>query len=197
MFLYSRSRLGLAPRGIHSIFAVVSFYGCMPRRRISSFPKCLTSADRKHHGKRILKKPKRGILCPKRLYKIAEVCSEDVNEYLNAISGQTFTAKDFRTWAGTVLAASALSQMEEVDTKAAAKKNVLTTIEAVARMLGNTAAICRKCYIHPAVITRYMDGRLAQTLRVKADLAISDRLYELKPEEAAVLSLLRGELDRR
>jgi DNA topoisomerase-1 len=87
--------------------------------------------------------------------------------------------------------------MEEVDSKAAAKKNVITAVEAVARMLGNTAAICRKCYIHPAVITRYMDGKLAQTLRVKADSEISDHLHELKPEEAAVLSLLRGELDRR
>jgi DNA topoisomerase-1 len=104
---------------------------------------------------------------------------------------------DFRTWAGTVLAAIALGQMEEVDSKAAAKKNVLTAVEAVARMLGNTAAICRKCYIHPAVITRYLDGKLAQTLRVKADSEISALLHELKPEEAAVLSLLRGELDRR
>jgi DNA topoisomerase-1 len=128
---------------------------------------------------------------------IAEVCSEDVNDYLQAISGQPFTAKDFRTWAGTVLAAIALGQMEEVDSKAAAKKNVITAVEAVARMLGNTAAICRKCYIHPAVITRYLDGRFAQILRVKADSEISNRLHELKPEEAAVLSLLREELDRR
>lgn len=128
---------------------------------------------------------------------IAKIGSEDVNEYLNDISGQPFTAKDFRTWAGTVLAAIALAQMEQVDSKAAAKKNVITAVEAVARMLGNTAAICRKCYIHPAVITRYLDGELAQTLRVKADSEISHHLHELKPEEAAVLSLLRGELDRR
>jgi DNA topoisomerase I len=128
---------------------------------------------------------------------IAKIASEDVNEYLSDISGQPFTAKDFRTWAGTVLAAIALGQMEEVDSKAAAKKNVINAIEAVSRMLGNTAAICRKCYIHPAVITGYLDGKLAQTLRVKADLEISDHLPELKPEEAAVLGLLRGELDRR
>jgi DNA topoisomerase I len=128
---------------------------------------------------------------------VAEVCSEDVNEYLYAISGEHFTAKDFRTWAGTVLAAIALAQMEQVDSKAAAKKNVLTAIEAVARMLGNTVAICRKCYIHPVVITRYMDGQLAQNLRIKADSEISAHLHELKPEEAAVLGLLRGELDRR
>jgi DNA topoisomerase-1 len=129
--------------------------------------------------------------------KISEVCSEDVNEYIQAISGQPFTAKDFRTWAGTVLAAIALGQMEEVDSQAAAKKNVITAVEAVARMLGNTAAICRKCYIHPAIITRYLDGKLARTLRVRADSEISDHLHELKPEEAAVLGLLRGELERR
>jgi DNA topoisomerase-1 len=116
---------------------------------------------------------------------------------LNDISGQPFTAKDFRTWAGTVLAALALAQMEEVDSKAAAKKNVITAVEAVARMLGNTAAICRKCYIHPAIITRYLDGRLAQTLRVEADSETSAHLHQLKPEKAAVLSLLRGELERR
>jgi DNA topoisomerase-1 len=80
-------------------------------------------------------------------------------------------------------------------TDAGASKN--TAVEAVARMLGNTTAICRKCYIQPAVITRYMDGKLARTLRVKADAKISNHLYDLKPEEAAVLSLLREELERR
>jgi DNA topoisomerase I len=126
-----------------------------------------------------------------------EIGSEDVNEYLQAISGQPFTAKDFRTWAGTVLAALALSQMELVDSQAAAKRNVVTAVEAVSRMLGNTAAICRKCYIHPAVISRYMDGSLAKMLKARADSEISDHLHQLKPEEAAVLALLRQELDRR
>jgi DNA topoisomerase-1 len=116
---------------------------------------------------------------------------------LQSISNQPFTAKDFRTWAGTVLAAIALSQMEEVDSEAAAKRNVVTALEAVSRMLGNTAAICRKCYIHPAVISRYMDGTLARTLRAKADQEISDHLHHLRPEEAAVLALLRQELARR
>ena len=115
-----------------------------------------------------------------------------MNEYLQSISGQPFTAKDFRTWAGTVLGAIALSQME-----AAAKRNAVTAVEAVSRMLGNTAAICRKCYIHPAVISRYLDGTLAGMLKAKADSEISENLHSLKPEEAAVLALLRQELDRR
>lgn len=125
------------------------------------------------------------------------VGSEDVNDYLQAISGQPFTAKDFRTWAGTVLAAIALGKMEEVDSEAMAKKNVVTAIEAVARMLGNTATICRKCYVHPAITTRYMAGTLAHSLRIKADSKIKDHLHDLKPEEAAVLALLRQELEQR
>jgi DNA topoisomerase-1 len=116
---------------------------------------------------------------------------------LQSISGQPFTAKDLSTWAGTVLASLALSEMRQVDNKAAAKKNVVTAVEAVAKMLGNTPAICRKCYVHPAVITRYLDGSLAASLKGKADSAISKHLHQLKPEEAAVLGLLSKELARR
>ena len=128
---------------------------------------------------------------------IASVASDDVNDYLHTITSQPFTAKDFRTWAGTVLAAIALSRMQEVDSETVAKKNVLTAIEAVARLLGNTIAICRKCYIHPAVPTSYINGTLAQNLRAKADSQIASHLHKLKPEEAAVLSLLRQELADR
>jgi DNA topoisomerase I len=128
---------------------------------------------------------------------IRTIGSEDVNEYLQRVTGQPFTAKDFRTWAGTVLAAIALSKMEEVDSQALAKRNVLTAIEAVAQLLGNTAAICRKCYIHPAVTTSYLNGTLAQTLRTKADNQIIRHLHELKPEEAAVIVLLQQELTER
>ena len=74
--------------------------------------------------------------------------SADVNAYLQAISGQAFTAKDFRTWAGTVLAARALQEFEAVDSAAQAKKNVLRAIESVGERLGNTPAICRQCYVH-------------------------------------------------
>ena len=128
---------------------------------------------------------------------IRSIGSEDINDYLKAIAKQSFTAKDFRTWAGTVLAAIALSKMQEVDSQTLAKKNVLTAIEAVARLLGNTAAICRKCYIHPAIATSYLNGTLAHNLRAKADSQIALRLHQLKPEEAAVMSLLRQELAAR
>jgi DNA topoisomerase-1 len=128
---------------------------------------------------------------------IASIGSEDVNEYLKSITGQPFTAKDFRTWAGTVLAAIALSKMQQVDSQSIAKKNVVTAIEAVARLLGNTVAICRKCYIHPVIPTSYLSGSLARHLQIKADSQIAKHLHELKPEEAAVLTMLRQELAGR
>src|SRR5688500_12922076 len=88
------------------------------------------------------------------------VDSGDVNAYVQEICGQDFTAKDFRTWAGTVLACVALREMA-ADTKAGLSKNVVQAIDAVAGLLGNTRAVCRKSYIHPAVIDCYSDGTLA------------------------------------
>ena len=88
------------------------------------------------------------------------VDSADVNEYLKSIAGEEFTSKDFRTWAGTVLAAEALHALEPP----AGKHKVAQAIEGVARQLGNTKAVCRKCYIHPAVIDSYLDGSLAQSM---------------------------------
>jgi len=128
---------------------------------------------------------------------IGSIESEDVNHYLHSITNQPFTAKDFRTWAGTVLAAVALGKLEEVDAETVRKKNVITAIEAVARLLGNTVAICRKCYIHPAIPTSYLNGTLARNLRLKADSEIAHHLHELKPEEAAVITILRQELAQR
>jgi DNA topoisomerase-1 len=84
------------------------------------------------------------------------VGSEDVNEYLRGIAGAEITAKDFRTWAGINLAALALCELENFDSEAKAKRNVVSAVEAVAKMLGNTPAICRKCYIHPAVFDGYL-----------------------------------------
>ncbi len=123
------------------------------------------------------------------------VDSGDVNDYLKEISGKDFTAKDFRTWAGTVLAAEALSGFEDVDTDAAAKENVVRAIENVAGRLGNTVAICRKCYVHPAVIDAYLDGHTVETIRQRAGKELSDNLRNLPPEEAAVLMLLNERLE--
>jgi len=97
-----------------------------------------------------------------------DVKSEDVNEYLREITGADFTAKDFRTWSGTVLASMALQEFQEFDSKAEAKKNILRAIDAVAERLGNTPAICRKCYVHPAVLDSYLEGSTLQTMRQRS-----------------------------
>jgi DNA topoisomerase I len=89
---------------------------------------------------------------------IQDVTSQDVNGYLREVSGDNFTAKDFRTWGGTVLAAIALNAQEKFESQKQAKANVKTALCAVAKLLGNTPAICRKCYVHPEVIEAYLDG---------------------------------------
>jgi DNA topoisomerase-1 len=116
--------------------------------------------------------------------------SSDVNEYLREIVGQDFTAKDFRTWAGTVLAAKALQEFEAWDSKAQAKRNIVRAIESVAKRLGNTKMVCKKCYIHPAVLNSYLDGSLMETLRHRIRKEMTESLSELRPEEAAVLAFL-------
>jgi DNA topoisomerase I len=91
--------------------------------------------------------------------------SADVNAYLKEASGEDFTSKDFRTWAGTVVTARALYRIGTFDTQAEAKRNVVQAIEAVAGALGNTKAVCRKCYIHPEVLECYLDGELADFMQ--------------------------------
>ncbi len=125
-----------------------------------------------------------------------DVTSSDVNAYLREITGTDVTAKDFRTWAGTMLAALALSEMQAFDSQAQAKRNVRNAIEAVATRLGNTPTICRKCYVHPEVLTAYLDGQLVLELKSKAERELRDNLQSLKPEEAAVLALLQSRLAR-
>ena len=98
----------------------------------------------------------------------ADIDSADVNAYLREISGQDFTAKDFRTWAGTVLAAQALAAGGRFSSNAEAKRNVVRAIESVAKRLGNTKAVCRKCYIHPAILDAYMDGATIRTIQARA-----------------------------
>ena len=119
------------------------------------------------------------------------VDSSDVNDYLREISGGAdITAKDFRTWAGTVLASIALQEYEAVDSQARMKKNVKAAIETVAKKLGNTVTICRKCYVHPHVISSYLDGSLLDGIKHEAEATLSESGDSLKPEEAALLGLL-------
>ena len=122
------------------------------------------------------------------------VDSGDVNDYLREVTGEDYTAKDFRTWSGTLLAALALQAFEQVDSEAQAKKNIVQAIESVAKKLGNTPTICRKCYVHPAVLEAYLDGSLLEGMRARARQQLQEDLPALAPEEAAVLALLRQRL---
>jgi DNA topoisomerase-1 len=125
------------------------------------------------------------------------VRSEDVNEYLREISGGDFTAKDFRTWAGTVLAGIALQEFEKFDSQAQAKKNLVRAIESVAARLGNTPAICKKCYIHPEILDGYLQGATMETVCARAGEELKTKLHRLRPEEAAVVAFLRERMAQK
>jgi DNA topoisomerase-1 len=115
------------------------------------------------------------------------VTSDDVNSYLQETTGEDFTAKDFRTWAGTVLAAGALRDLARFQSESEARHNVVAAIDGVARKLGHTRAICRRAYVHPAVIDTYLDGALDRAL----DTRRATEGGRLRVDEAAVLALLK------
>jgi DNA topoisomerase I len=116
------------------------------------------------------------------------VDSADVNAYLKSIAGEEFTSKDFRTWAGTVLAAEALHRL--------GKKGLSQAVEHVARQLGNTKAVCRKCYIHPAVIEAHLGGTLAQAMTGRSIEACVNRLLGRRPRPRSLVPLLKKSLRR-
>src|SRR5437667_5243285 len=121
---------------------------------------------------------------------VRDVASQDVNDYLREITNENFTAKDFRTWAGTVLATMALNAQGEFETKKQAKANVKTAICAVAELLRNTPAICRKCYVHPAIVEAYVSGRQVAGLR---DIIKNPDKIKLRTVESAVVKFLRAQ----
>lgn len=116
------------------------------------------------------------------------VSSTDVNAYLREITGADITAKDFRTWGGTVLAAAELSRLGGFDTQTLAKANVKAAIETVSMSLGNTPTICRKCYVHPALIESYLAGAFSLGRAKRAGLS---------DHEAATLTFLDRRRSRR
>ena len=128
---------------------------------------------------------------------VRDISSQDVNDYLREITGQEFTAKDFRTWAGTVLAAMALNAVGAFENKKQAKSNIKNAIHAVSQILGNTPAICRKCYVHPAVFENYLDGKSIEGLRKKTEEALTEKNVDLRSDEMAVLSFLRDRLAQK
>ncbi len=126
--------------------------------------------------------------------KVRDVTSNDVNDYLREIAGTDFSAKDFRTWAGTVLAALALRQFEAFSSQREAKRNTLRAVESVSRLLGNTPAICRRCYVHPAILEGYLTGLTIGALQSKVKETAPGKL---RSEEMAVLNLIRKRVEQK
>jgi DNA topoisomerase-1 len=117
-----------------------------------------------------------------------DVDSGDVNEYLREIAGPGVTAKDFRTWAGTMQAAAALREIGPAETERETKANVVQAVDLVAQRLGNTRAVCRRYYIHPAILSEYLQGRVVAAVTQRRRRQREDRLRD---DEIAVLRFIR------
>ena len=124
---------------------------------------------------------------------VRDIGSQDVNDYLREITNKDFTAKDFRTWAGTLLSALALDAQGGFETKTQAKANIKTAICAVAELLGNTPTICRRCYVHPAVLETYSAAAQIPGLRQAMQKSGARRL---RSAETAVLRFLRSQVGK-
>ena len=116
--------------------------------------------------------------------------ASDVNDYLRSISGQPFTAKDFRTWAGSVTACSLLREFEAVESERQAKKNIVQAVASVAELLGNTPAVCRKCYVHPAVLDCYLCGKMLKAFERRIEREAPATSHALRREEMDLIYLL-------
>lgn len=127
---------------------------------------------------------------------IRDVTSSDVNQYLKEISGENFTAKDFRTWYGTVIAAMALAEYKHYDSAAEAKRNIVKAVENVSKRLGNTPAVCRKCYIHPEIMNAYSNGHFKEMVEHEIDEAFRKDFATLTDEEIMVLAFLKKRLKK-
>ncbi len=126
--------------------------------------------------------------------KICNIGSQDVNDYLREITGEEFSAKDFRTWGGTVLAAMALNHLGKFGTKKEAKANIKNAVTAVSKVLGNTPAICRKCYVHPGIFETYLSGGAIEGLKQKTTETLESGTIDLRSGETAILKFLQGRL---
>ncbi|HEY2852729.1 MAG TPA: hypothetical protein VGJ18_07795 [Gemmatimonadaceae bacterium] len=116
----------------------------------------------------------------------------DINEYLRRITGRQVTAKDFRTWAGTTLAAASLRELGKFKTEKQAKANIVAAIDRISKRLGNTRAVCRKYYIHPVILEAYFEGvTIPPTPGEARQLRTSGRPAALRHDELAVIELLR------
>jgi DNA topoisomerase-1 len=126
--------------------------------------------------------------------RVKSITPRDVNEYIKSVTSPEFSAKDFRTWGGTLHAAIKLAEAGKVEDEKRAKKSVVKAIKEVAGYLGNTPTVCRSCYVHPAVIESYMKGHTLEEYRRGAERSIRRRIEpEYQPEELALLKMLKSE----
>ena len=123
------------------------------------------------------------------------VTPRDVNDYIKSATSPEFSAKDFRTWGGTLLAAVALAELGKAEDGARAKRNLVRAVRAVAEHLGNTAAVCRASYVHPAVFESYCAGVTLEEFRPRRERRVAGRQPDYLPEERALLKLLRARGD--
>jgi len=123
---------------------------------------------------------------------LVNLTERHLNDYVKSAMGDEFTAKDFRTWGGTLLASVGLAERGPAETEAQAKQAVTAVCRKVSEKLGNTPAVCRASYISPAVIDQYLDGRTLDDFRPRHLRVVSARDTGLDPEEQALLSLLRS-----
>ncbi len=121
------------------------------------------------------------------------VTPRDVNEYIKAATAPEFSAKDFRTWGGTLLAAVELAEIGCAADDKQCKRNVVRAVKKAAEHLGNTPTVCRSSYIHPAVFERYAEGITLEEFRPRRERRIRRRQPDYEPEEAALLKMLRGQ----
>lgn len=121
---------------------------------------------------------------------LRRVSSSDINDYLRKAAGFDLTAKDFRTWAGTVLAVRELGNAEPANSKAQLKRNIVRAVEVVAKRLGNTRTVCQKCYIHPSIMKAYADGSLANVVARQARRAGDKSSTSMIAAESTVMFIL-------
>jgi DNA topoisomerase-1 len=124
--------------------------------------------------------------------KVRAISPRDVNEYIKAATTSEFSAKDFRTWGGTLLAAVELAEIGKAEDEKQARRNLVKAVERVAERLGNTPTVCRGCYIHPKVLESYLQGVTLEEFRRKVERSIHRIEPEYQPEEMAILKLLRA-----
>jgi DNA topoisomerase-1 len=125
--------------------------------------------------------------------KVRAIKPRDVNDYIKAATSPEFSAKDFRTWGGTLLAAVALAELGKAEDERQAKRNVVRAVKQVAEHLGNTPAVCRSSYVHPLVIESYLKGTTLEEFRPRRERRVQRQQPEYLPEERALLKMLKAQ----